>query len=376
MSKKKILIVGMVDSIHLARWLSQFVDTDTQIKIFPSSHFRFVHGKMYDFDGTNIQLLGLHTFKNLLGYLDTVITLRFCGNKVGKFFRKFYLRCYVMCYRPSIMHAIEIQHAGYLVASLKKVSEKRILTNWGSDIYYFQHINGHEMQIRNSLEWATHYSAECSRDYALARGLGFRGIELEKIPNAGGFNLKTAIRPTIASRDQLIVKCYGGTFGLGQLAISVCSKFLENFDWARVFLYSVTHDLLTEAEELASRFPGRVRFSTISKPMGHEEILKEFQKSRVYLGLSRSDGLSTSFLEALLVGTYPIQSNTSCASEFLELGATGSIIEPEVESVLEELIEVFGDELRLVNALEANSVVAQQFLDFEHVQKIAQTYYA
>lgn len=372
---KKILVVGMVDSIHLVRWLSQFTGTNCQIKIFPSSHFRVAHNRMNNFEGTNIQLLGLRTFRNLLGYFDSLVTLRFFGNKFGHLLRRSYLSLYVLCYKPDIIHAIEIQHAGYLVRSLKRRSEKRILTNWGSDIYFFQHIPGHKERIINSLDWATHYSAECTRDYTLARNFGFRGVDLEKIPNAGGFSLETARPQTVASRNQLIVKCYGGAFGLGRMAISVCAELLNQYDWSTVFLYSVTKDLLKETEELASLFPGRVRFSTLANPMRHEEILNEFQKSRVYLGLSRSDGLSTSFLEALLSGVYPIQTNTSCASEFIELGAAGSIVEPDFLMVVEELHDVFGDQIRIENAVESNIVVASKFLDFEYIRNIAQTYY-
>jgi hypothetical protein len=40
---KKILVVGMLDSIHLARWLSQFKNLEIQITIFPSSRFRRLH---------------------------------------------------------------------------------------------------------------------------------------------------------------------------------------------------------------------------------------------------------------------------------------------------------------------------------------------
>jgi hypothetical protein len=375
MPNNKVLVIGMIDSIHLARWLTQFIDTDNQIRVFPSTHFRLAHKRMYEFERTNIQLLGLHTFKNLLGYFDSIVTLRFFGDKVGQLFRQFYLSLYIMCYRPNIIHAIEIQHAGYLVASIKKGPERRILTNWGSDIYFFQHIQGHEARIKQSLEWATHYSAECARDYVLARSLGFRGIDLEKIPNAGGFIPVTANQQSLANRNQLIVKCYGGTFGLGSLAINVCEKFLDTFVWSKVYLYSVTSDLLKEVENLASLHPGRVRFSTLDAPLDHEAILEEFKKSRVYLGLSRSDGLSTSFLEALLFGAYPIQSDTSCANELIELGATGSIVVPEFDAVLKELLKVFGDEIKLQKASEANNVVAGKFLDYDYIQKIAMTYY-
>ena len=46
MRKRKVLVVGMVDSIHLARWLSQFEGSDIEFTIFPSKRFKFIHEKM------------------------------------------------------------------------------------------------------------------------------------------------------------------------------------------------------------------------------------------------------------------------------------------------------------------------------------------
>lgn len=375
MKSKKILVVGMLDSIHLARWLLQFVGHDFEITVFASTHFRYPHERLSNFSHSNVRILGLKKFGKFLGFIDSIITFRFFGSTVGNFFRKFYLRLYIHIYRPRVIHAIEIQHAGYLISSINASAERKILTNWGSDIYYFRHIPGHESKIRLALNWATHYSAECSRDYKLAEDLGYRGVELPKIPNAGGYMVRQIDRDSLGERSQLIVKSYGGQFGLGLIAVSVCTNFLEHFKLASVFLYSVTDDLLMEVENLSFRFPGRVRYATQSDHLKHEEILNEFNKSKVYLGLSRSDGLSTSFLEALISGAYPIQSNTSCASEIIEAGAVGSIVEPNVEDVTAELFRVFADGQLIYKAHEKNKLIAEKFLAFDEIKEIAKTYY-
>lgn len=39
--KRKVLVIGMADSIHLARWLKQFVEEDIDFYIFPSKKYRF-----------------------------------------------------------------------------------------------------------------------------------------------------------------------------------------------------------------------------------------------------------------------------------------------------------------------------------------------
>ena len=71
--------------------------------------------------------------------------------------------------------------------------------------------------------------------------------------------------------------------------------------------------------------------------------MKLFERARIYIGCSRSDGLSTSFLQALCSGAYPIQTDTSCASELVDGGASGSIIPLDESSVLNTLLSVIHD---------------------------------
>lgn len=375
MVKKKVLVVGMLDSIHLARWLKQFVGTELNLLVFPSSYFRFPHPNLLELQNSTIHIGGATFFKSFLGYIDSLVTFRFFGNRFGQYMRQLYLELLVAIYRPDIIHAIEIQHAGYLVSSIKGGSNRRILTNWGSDIYYFQHIAGHQAKIRKALNWATHYSAECERDYQLAREYDFVGGFLPKIPNAGGFEILELSRAKKHDLRQLIVKCYGGKFGLGSIAIDVIDTFLLKDRKACVFLYSVTEDLLTSVKILVEKYPNRVNYSTISRPLSHEKLLLEFAKSRVYLGMSKSDGLSTSFLESLVMGVYPIQTDTSCANELLDNGAIGTVVPPNYQQVIQVLLKVFSDEKVLSEAKEVNRIIALKYLDFEKIKEKAKTFY-
>ena len=43
---KKILIVAMVDSVHTARWLEQFENSENEFVLFPSSPHRRIHPKI------------------------------------------------------------------------------------------------------------------------------------------------------------------------------------------------------------------------------------------------------------------------------------------------------------------------------------------
>ena len=368
------MIVGMLDSIHIARWLGQFENTEVDIYLFPSSHFRKIHPKILHNGVSKIHILGARIFGMNHGYVDSLITLRFLGNVFAERIRCFYLKIVISVIRPEVIHAIEIQHAGYLVSSLSGSAERRIVTNWGSDIYFFQHDPEHEILIKKTLKWATHYSAECQRDYKLASDLGFTGIELPKIPNAGGFDeFNDQIK--CSARKLILVKSYGGQFGAGKLAIKALDLFLKECKDFQVFLYSVTPDLLPEVENLQLSYPNLVSYATLKNPISHEDLMKIFLSARIYLGCSLSDGLSTSFLQALNTGAYPIQTNTSCASELILQGASGSIISPNAEEIFSELRNKIFDTFLLDQAQKTNLDFSVSHLNKRDIGRIAQSFY-
>ena len=375
MKRKRILVIGMIDSIHLARWLTQLEGGEHDIRVFPSAHFKRVHPKLLSLRSKGVRIPLSFSLGRLFPYVDFLFCFGFLKTPVEQFFRHTYISIYIKFFRPNIIHAIEIQHAGYIASKIRYKAEKRILTNWGSDIYYFQHFPKHQKQIQLSLDWATHYSAECSRDYHLARMFNFQGVELPKIPNAGGFALSSEIPNYLKVRNQIIIKCYGGIFGLGELALSVGRKFLIKNAEATVFLYSVTDDLIKSVKELQKLFPNRVAYSLQRSPLSYEDLALKFQQSIIYLGVSKSDGLSTSFLEALTHGVYPIQTNTSCASELIQTGAIGSIVGVSFDEIYSELDRVYKNKELLESAKISNYSLVKKTLDLVSVSGIAKSFY-
>jgi glycosyltransferase involved in cell wall biosynthesis len=101
-----------------------------------------------------------------------------------------------------------------------------------------------------------------------------------------------------------------------------------------------------------------------------------FRRSRVYVGASRSDGISTSFLEALNYGCYPIQTNTSCAGDWIELGADASIVSQNISEIEGNLIMALKNDELVDRAQIKNLAVAKEFLGFEKISKIAKTFYS
>jgi glycosyltransferase involved in cell wall biosynthesis len=97
--------------------------------------------------------------------------------------------------------------------------------------------------------------------------------------------------------------------------------------------------------------------------------------SRVYLGASKSDGISTSFLEALATGAYPIQTSTSCAGEWVENGAKASIVSTNEAEILSELRIVLQNFKLLEDAQITNVALAKSSLSFEKIAQITRTFY-
>jgi hypothetical protein len=384
--KKKVLLVGMFDSIHFARWIAQFKGGNIQFLIYPSSKFRKIHPSLEDVlkfnDLCAIQITFLNRFvpKALLGYLDFL--LFYASSLV---FRKLNLRARLLSRSLkksdfSFVHLLEFQHAGYLYLdaepSLKPEKDyKLIATNWGSDIFFFQEDVSHRNRIHRLLQQADLYSAECERDYKLARDMGYEGEFLPCIPNAGGYKESQFILPLPSERDLIICKAYGGQFGRGDLLIEVLEEFLIDFPSAPVFLYSVTDDLLDDLSKLTSKFPN-VGFSDQNHKLSHSALLEKFRSAQIYIGLSRSDGISTSFLEALNSGAYPIQSNTSCAREWVNKGAVASIVSLQKREILHELKGAYNNFQKLAVAQRKNLFVARKYLNYEDIARVSRDFYS
>jgi glycosyltransferase involved in cell wall biosynthesis len=126
---------------------------------------------------------------------------------------------------------------------------------------------------------------------------------------------------------------------------------------------------------LVQEFPERVQFSPQSEPIPSNELAGIFQNSRVYIGCSVSDGISTSFLESLVSGAYPIQTNSSCASEWVTSGAIASVIPLDLEVLNKELRQALSDDELVDRAQTLNRELSAERLDFEVIKSKALTFY-
>ena len=380
----KILFVAMSDSIHTARWINQIADLGWDIHLFPSMDFGDTHTDLknlsiyhstYGINNNNnnphVQYYGHPVFSKVLAGI-----VRLIMSKISPNYRVNQLKKVISEVKPDIIHSLEFQAAGYLTLTVKKIYPEKfplwIATNWGSDIYYFSRFPEHKEKIKELLEHCDYYSCECERDIELAKKLGFQGKYLPVVPNAGGFDgVKSTLNRNskkTSDRHIILLKGYQGWAGralIGLDAIEQCASDLKNYE---VLIYSCNSaEVRKKAYDLHKKTG---IFISILPPVSHDELMKIFEESRVYLGISISDAISTSLLESMVTGAFPIQSDTSCANEWITDGISGFIVPAEDTSIVAEKlrIAIYNDEL-VDRAAELNAATAQKRLDYHSIKK-------
>lgn len=385
----KILLIALADSIHTARWVKQIADMGWDVRLFPSIDHGVVHPSL-------ACIPVYHTLGCQLGSFDR--KLRWQGHRLFRSARRFLgmrllpklwprrrvrqLLGVIAEFQPDIIHSLEFQAAGYLAAEVKR--EKKmggaswIVTNWGSDIYYFRQFPDHEHKIREVLALCDYYTCECRRDVCLAEGLGLKGMVLPVFPNAGGFDLDAVERlrqpGPVSSRRTIVLKGYQHWVGralVGLVALEQCADLLCDY-------VVVIHSASPETRKAAVAFQKRtgITVTFLAKGTPHESILAMYGRARVAIGLSLSDGISTSFLEGLVMGAFPIQSWTACADEWITDGTTGFLVPPEdVSAVAAALRWALTDDTLVDQAAVLNAVTARERLDQRKIREMAIDYY-
>ena len=166
------------------------------------------------------------------------------------------------------------------------------------------------------LKLADAYSAERHRDVALARELGFTGEALPVIPNAGGFSkadLSLPFLPPDKCKTKAL-KGHHGWVGRAKVPLEAVRELAEELRDYKFVVYSANRTLIKLAKQVASE-TGLDLIAHAKGSLSHQQVLELFAKTKIYVGLSESDGISTSMLEAMAMGAIPVQTTTGCCDE-------------------------------------------------------------
>jgi glycosyltransferase involved in cell wall biosynthesis len=325
--EESVLVIGMPDSIHLSRWLAQFADSPTKFYIFASSPARRLRPELRELLNRRPDKFKLVGFPIILAaplwLLDKVLANSIRAFLLGLTLRKF---------KPTVVHAIELQNAGYILLRASRgiwgplIPNKRIITNWGSDIFWFRQFPSHLRRIKALLGIATHYSAECQRDVNLARDLGYKGAVLPVFPNSGGLPnhvFEVDLIPP-SERSILLVKGYHGWVGRAILALRAIEQTKDQLQHMKIVVYSCNFSTKLAARRLQRRTGLSVKVYGKGE-LSHTQMLELFRSAKIHVGISLSDAISTAVLESLASGAIPVQSATACVDEWFCSG--GVVVE-------------------------------------------------
>ncbi len=386
----RLLLVAMPESIHTARWIEQLLDQGWTIYLFPSNLYFSAHPQLRSKEDVRYAWARIFGVKlrpgklHICGVPDFGIRSPLTGRRLGNFiahlldrnlpFHKLHFRWVVRRFKPDLIHSLEFQKAGHMCLDAKKALARFprwLATNWGSDVMLFGRLAWTADVVRAILGNCDLYSCECERDVELARSLGFKGQIWPVLPNTGGFNLQEtrSIRARYEGQPRrlIMIKGYSSWSGRAIFVIEALKRCHEALKGYRLMLFSWSDDARI-AMELAKQDYG-IDYDLVPKSSSHSEILAYYAQARLYVGCGISDGVSTSCLEALAMGAFPIQSNTACCHEWFRDGESGFVVDPmNIEALAERIQQALRDDQLCERARVINDKVIGERLDEETVR--------
>lgn len=373
--RPRILVVGMADSVHLGRWLRQFKYTDLDIELVSSSPHRRVHGLTKELLSSTSPGLRLTMSRiSLIFSLPLWVVDRFASD----WLRGALIALRILRFKPNFVHVNELQNAGY--ASIrayqllgKLVRPPLFVTNYGSEIVWFQKFPKHRKKLVRLLTLADAFSAECRRDYKLANDLGFRGIEMPLMPVAGGLDANRSYE--LSQRRGIALKGYQNKWGRALVVMDYLQSKPDFYMNLPIRIFSANHVVVSRINKMRSK--GWHNLECFPKgALSHDKMMKLFGDSLIYIGFSTSDGIATSMLEAMANGAIPIQTKTSCADEWVEHKKTGFLLDPQdIEGLGQSVEAILSGEFDAESARENNYATIESRYSPEKLSSIAREQY-
>ncbi len=413
--KKKILFVAFPESIHTSRWIKQLADSGYELHLLSGNYAMSINDELENviyhkysigIGKTYIRLSKhrwYHTVHNKLNrfvsyFFSAYSIIRehmilFIENRKPDFFLLNVLKRTeekharwaakkIRSIMPDIIHSLETQHSGYLVSAARRHYGSGfpfwVHSNWGADIHLFGRLPHHREKIREVLAGCNLYLCECRRDIALAREFGYTGRTIDPFPNTGGLdhNKTSSLTGTKTSERRLIaLKGYQGWAGralTGIRALERCADALQGYEIA-IYLGFASQEVTLAGELLEEKTGIPVH---ILPYISHEEMLRLHGRCRISIGLSLTDAISTSLLEAMAMGSFPVQSYTGCADEWVTDGETALLVPPEDPDAIEKAIrQALADDGLVDRAAAVNMETIRKRADFFKLKELTSSLY-
>jgi len=241
-----------------------------------------------------------------------------------------------------------------------------IHSNWGIDLHFFGRLSHHIPILKETISLINVLIVEGQRDHVLARQLGFSGITKTFPSVGGGFKIPDLPVSQTSTRKKILVKGTQDIVRRGLVALRAlerCADCLADFE---IYLYSSNEITQAAAELFYSQTGKKIN---ILNEISHNEMLVLNKEARINICINKSDGLPNSMLEAMMMGTFPIQSNTSIAEEWITHGQTGMLVPAEDPEMIERAIrEALTNDALVDNAAPVNRARIIESLNYDKIR--------
>jgi hypothetical protein len=289
------------------------------------------------------------------------------------------LRKLIKQVKPTVLHSMETQKAGYLVSGAVGNGKKFkwIHSTWGVDLHYYLQFPEHRAQIKKLLSQVDLLVVEGDRDSAMAAENGYRGM-IEIIPSVGGsldFELinKTNRDPGPVSRKLILLKGYQGEERLAINALKALRKIKGLLAGFEVIIYSCNNQLLPMVEEIINQGEFSVR---VASEFSYTEFLAMVASARISITNNLSDGVPNTMLEAMALGAFPIQSNTAITQGWIEDGVNGLLTDPtNIDQIASAISRALKDDKLVSEAAIINRSLVEEKLNSDAIDPIIRRLY-
>jgi glycosyltransferase involved in cell wall biosynthesis len=163
-----------------------------------------------------------------------------------------------------------------------------------------------------------------------------------------------------SSRRIVTIKGYQTWAGRSLFALSALRMCREALQGYEINVIPACPDVKLAVDLLRIETGLNIRSAT---RLSHADNIRMLGQARINVSASISDGMPMTMLECMAIGTFPIQSHTSCASEWVKDGSSAILIPPEDPPAIASAIErALKDDALVDNAATINRDIIQNRL--------------
>lgn len=375
----RILFIGEPGSIHAVRWMSQFKDLGWDLHIFsgsktpsqPSPELNF--GTLY----TAIDVIAPHGLK--IRRIPPPETTEDLAAIIAQLVKEI---------EPDIVHTLGLcvnwENRALPVALAKEILAQQftapwIYSSWGADLDFFGAQPEQAPFVNRVLRQVDYHISECCRDERLASSFGFCGVSLPRMPAFGGVSWQSPIGTSPPSKRRVLV-LKGRDISDGDpvgralhivYAILGCHDVLKDFTIKAVQVGDCVASWLDRLQRTTG-----LTIKRVPRLPQHNQVISLIAESRVFIAMTVNDGLPSSLVEAMSLGSLPIHSSLEPISEWINDGVNGSLVDVNrIADISKAIRRAALDDQFVDEAARINSQIVHEKLDYENVRRQAVAIY-